>query len=92
MEFRDPKVKLGLLSSRKKLRDSPNKDLRNLFINEDLTRPRYLLLRALQALRKEKRLHTAWSFGGRIYYKLSDSKDEKPTLVKNPLSFDPANI
>lgn len=87
VEFAHPKDKLSLLTNRKKLRD-PNNEFHDVFINEDLTRPRYLLLRALQAKRKEQRIHTAWSFRGKIFYKLTDSKDERPILVKNPLSFD----
>lgn len=86
VDFVNNRDKVRLLSNRKKLRE-PTNEYRKVFINEDLTRPRYNTLRALQAKRKEGKIHAAWSYRGKIFYKRTDSQDEKPTLVKNVLTF-----
>lgn len=77
--------KLALLRNRKKLRNTD--EYKNVYVNEDLTKPRYTLLRSLQAKCKEKTIHASWAFRGKIFFKRTDSKEEKPTLIKNVLTF-----
>ena len=80
--------KVSFLSARKKLRDS--KTYKSVFVNEDLTRARYSLLRSLQILRRDNKIHSAWSYGGKIFYKPRET--DRPILVKDVMSFDPSQV
>lgn len=90
VEFANPQARIDLLSNRRKLRE-PEHEYGKVYINEDLTRQRYMLLRAMQAKKKYNLLHAAWSFSGKLCYKLTSSVEEKPVIIKNPLTFNVDN-
>ena len=80
--------KVQFLQNRKKLRDSGT--FKSIFTHEDLTRKRYAFLSALLSSRKEKKLHSVWSFDGSIYYKLCEH--DRPTRIDDIFSFDASKI
>lgn len=88
VKFTRRNVKVQFISKRKKLRDAQSK-FRTVYINEDLTRDRYQLLKKLVILKKSEHspIHSCWSYNGNIFYKKSET--DKPVRIHNHLSFDP---
>ena len=76
--------KAKFISQRKKLRDPSNK-FNSVFINEDLTKARYVLLRKLIKKKDEKVIFACWTYDGNIFFKKVAS--DNPIKVRDTLSF-----
>ena len=79
--------KVRFISQRKKLRDPNRANFSSVYINEDLTRPRYKLLRSLIKCKQSKNIHAVWSYDGNIFFKKSENSE--PIKIKNSLTFNP---
>lgn len=77
------------ISQRAKLRATDDK-YSSIYINEDLTKIRYSLLREMINAKKKGKLFSVWTYDGTLWYKRDDKG--KPIKVKNPISFDPDTL
>lgn len=85
--FRSRNIRRDFISARKRLRELPkDNQYSSVYVSEDLTRIRYNLLRSLQQKRKDGKLHAAWSFQGRLFFKTAP--EAKPTKISEPHVFD----
>ena len=85
VRFCSRNVRARFLRAKKRLREKDN-PFSKLYVNEDLTRPRYQLLSCLLQKRREKVISAAWSFQGNIFFKKRD--EDKPVKITNVLGFD----
>ena len=58
-----------VVSAKKSLRNNPDR----IYINEDLTRKNYAILRALRSLQKTGRIYSSWSVNGKIFEKVYET-------------------
>jgi len=65
VQFAKTEVKRNVLANRKYLKGS------NIYINEQLTKTRADIYWQARELKKKK-LHSTWTYNGRIYYKLNE--------------------
>ena len=84
VEFKHHANKVKFLKSRQKLRTSMK--FRSVYLNEDLTPARYALLKKLIELRKDKKLFSAWTYNGTIFYKLLQK--DRPAKIDDVIRFD----
>ena len=78
--------KVRFISKRRKLREAGSQKHSSVFVNEDLTRDRYVLLRKLIKMKKDSLINSAWSHDGNIFYKKAES--DTPVKVKDTLIFE----
>ena len=65
--------------------NAENVDSANLYLNEFLTPRNAELLKCCRDLKKVKRIHSAFSFQGQVYIKISDSADKKRIKTKSDI-------
>ena len=80
--------KLEFIKARKRLRGSAT--YKSVYLNEDLTRTRYQILKSLIQLKKDKVIHSAWSMNGDLYYKKSETG--RPVKVDDVIGFNSTQI
>lgn len=89
--FRSRNIRRDFISARKRLRELPkDSQYSSVYVNEDLTTIRYSLLRSLQQKRKDGKIHAAWSFQGRLFYKCTP--EAAPIRVNDTLGFNVDNL
>lgn len=86
--FRHYPTRTRFISARKALKNVAQ--FKGVYINEDLTPPRYTLLRALLDCKHDKQIASCWSSHGNLFYKLTEN--DRPEKVKRPTSFNIKSI
>lgn len=76
LEFSSVDCKREIFRSKKKLYNDENANYSTLFVNDFLTKNRSVILKKARDLKKERRIHSAFSFDGNVYIKVHDG-DEK---------------
>lgn len=76
VKFTSYKTRREVYAAKTKLKNNPE----NVFISEDLTRQRHVIVKKLLELRKAKMIRNMWTIDGRIFYKIND--ESRPVLVK----------
>ena len=70
--FRNWKVKHSVFSNKKELKDAFDNDDDKVFITEDLTRYRQIIVAKIADAKRSKHIHSFWTNDGRIFIKLDD--------------------
>src|SRR6218665_3665590 len=83
VRFVNRKIRNMVYSSRKSLLDSSKKD-----INEHLTKTNAQLYAKARGLVKEKKIASAWTSGGVVFIRQSESLNEKPKKITSQRSPD----
>ena len=69
VKFTNYESKRLVISAKKSLRNNPDR----IYINEDLTRQNYAILRALRSLQKSGRIYSSWSVNGKTFAKVYET-------------------
>lgn len=86
--FKDYQTRTRFISARKTLRNVAK--YKGVYINEDLTPPRYTILRTLLNCKRETKIASCWSSHGNIFYKVSEN--DRPVKIQRPTLFDVKSI
>jgi hypothetical protein len=76
LELSSLETKREIFRGRKNLSNDDKIKYRNLYVNEFLTRKKAELLKKARDLKKNRRIHTAFSFNGKVYIKLHVDDDK----------------
>lgn len=74
-KFTSYRKRSELLQARKSLQMTPS--LSNVYINEDLTKLRFSLFKSLLSLKKQGKIHSAWTHDGNVFFRATESADKK---------------
>jgi hypothetical protein len=77
---------MKVFKAKKILRDDKNV-FNTVYINEDLTRQRHMVLQRLLAKKREGRIIGAWRYQGRIFYRIDENG--RPIRVPDYFEFNP---
>ncbi|XP_062601545.1 uncharacterized protein LOC134263246, partial [Saccostrea cucullata] len=72
--FRSWKIKNKIYSAKKNLKDNPQNPSK-IFVTEDLTKYRQLVVKKIIEAKKANKLHSFWTYDGRIYIKTEKEGD-----------------
>lgn len=67
--FKNWKIKNSIYMLKKNLKNNPEK----IFITEDLTKTRQFIVKELNAQKRENKIHSFWTFDGRIFAKIEQN-------------------
>jgi len=88
VRFVNRKIRNMVYSSRKSLHDSSKKGSKGIYINEHLTKTNAQLYAKARGLVKEKKIASAWTSGGVVFIRQSESLNEKPKKITSQRSLD----
>ena len=54
-----------------------------IFISEHLTKSTTDIFMKARAMKKEKKLHAAWTYKGQVFVRKTDEATSRPTLIKS---------
>ena len=76
------------LLNAKLLNKSSNLMYKKIFITENLCPINKKIFNRLYKMKKGKTIFNVWSFQGHVYFKCSDSREERPIHIKHPEDID----
>ena len=88
VRFLNRKSAFACLLNAKLLNKSSNLMYKKIFITENLCPINKKIFNRLYKMKKEKSLFNVWSFQGHVYFKFSDSREERPIHIKHPEDID----